>query len=118
MASSTTPDLFLVYNLVVEHVASTMLPVSKSYTLLRFRFLRADTCVLVLPHAAVSVVRMVQASVNRATRDLFPAALRADEVPYGCVIDATADQDIAWGVTEVARLAISGGRLGAFWSLR
>ena len=90
MASSTEPDLFFINDPVVENVAGTILPILKSYTLLWFGLLRTNTCVLVLPHATVSVVGMIRTSINRAARDVFPTALRADKVPYGCVIDPAA----------------------------
>lgn len=107
MASSTAPDLFLVHDLIIEHVAFMLLPISNSQALLGFGLLRTDICVLVLPHAAVSVVRVIRASINRATGDFFPADFRTYEIPCRRVIDATAYQDIVWGMTKVARLAIS-----------
>lgn len=107
VASSTAPDLSFVCDLVIEHVACMILPISNSYTLFGFGLLRTNTCVLVLPHTTVSVVQMMRASINDATGDFFPAVFRADEVPYGCVVDVTTYQDIVWGVTNVARLAIS-----------
>lgn len=90
MASSTTPDIPLVIDLVIRHVACTILPILKSHTLLSLGLLRTDTYVLILPHAAVPVVGMIRASINHATRDLLPAALRANEVPCGGTIDGTA----------------------------
>lgn len=107
MTPSTAPDVFLVHHFVIDHVAYVILPVSNSYTLPRFGLLRTNACVLVLPHATVSVERVFRTSINCAARDFFPAVLCADEVPCGCVIDATAYQDIVRGVTEVAGLAIS-----------
>ena len=83
MASSTNPDLFFVADLVIENVAGTAPPVLKRYRLLPFGLLCTNTCVLILPHAAVSGVGMIRVSINRATRNLLPAALRANKVPYG-----------------------------------
>lgn len=107
MASSIAPDLFLVCDLVIGYVAFITLPISNSYTLLGFGLLRTNTCVLILPHATISIVRVIRVPINHATGDFLPAVPCADEVPYGCVIDATAYQDIVLGVAEVARLAIS-----------
>ena len=90
MASSTYPHPFFVYDFVIEYVVGAILPISKSYKLFRFGLLRANACVLVLPHATVSVIGMIWASVNFATRDPLPAALGANEVPYRSVIDGTA----------------------------
>lgn len=107
MTSATAPDVFFVHNLVIDHVSCIIQPISNSYTLLVFGLLGTHTRVLVLPHATVFVVWAIRASINDAARDFVPAILRADEVPYTCVIDATAYQNIVWGVTEVAGLAMS-----------
>ena len=107
MTLSTAPDHFIVYDLVIKHVAFTTLPISNSYTLLVFGLLRTNTGVLVLPHATISIIRVIWRPINRATGDFSPAVLRADKTPYECVIDFTAYQDVVWGVTEVARFAIS-----------
>lgn len=55
-----------------------------------FGLLRTNTCVLVLPHATVSVVRVIWTSINNATGNFLPAVLRANEVPYGCVLNSAA----------------------------
>lgn len=81
MASSTDPNDFSVYDLVIEYVVGTILPILNRYRLFRFGLLRTHTCVLVFPHAAVFVVGMIRAAINLATRDLFPATCRANEVP-------------------------------------
>ena len=90
MAPSAAPDLSIVYDFVIEHVAFRTLPISNSYTLLGFGLLRTNTRVLVLPHATISIVRVIWGPINRATGDFSPAFLGADEMPYGCVIDVTA----------------------------
>ena len=90
MASSTDPNHFSIQNLVIEYVIGTILPILNRYRLFRFGLLRTNTCVLIFPHAAVSVVGMIRASINLATRDLFPAACHANEVPYRRVIHSTA----------------------------
>lgn len=90
MASSTAPDLLLVNDPVFESVRFTVLPILNSYTLLGFGLLRTNICVLVLPHATVSVVRVIRTSINHATGDFLPAILRADEVPYGRVLNFAA----------------------------
>ena len=82
MTSSTNPDQIFVCDLVIEHVTGTILPILKSDRLFRFGLLRTDTCVLVLPHAAVSVVGMIRVSINLASRDFSPAALGANKEPY------------------------------------
>ena len=117
MASSANPDLVLVCDLVVEHVIDAILPTPRSYALLRFGLLCTDTRVLVLPHAAISVEWMIHASIDRATGNPFPATFCTEKVPYGGAIDPAANQNIVWYLTEVARLAISRGRLGAFSSV-
>ena len=90
MTSSTNPDQILVCDLVIENVTGTIPPILKSDRLFRFGFLGTYTCVLVLPHAAVSVVGMIRISINLTSRDFSPAALCADKEPLGCVIDGTA----------------------------
>ena len=82
MTSSTNPDQLFVCDLVIEHVTGTILPILKSGRLFRLGLLRTYACVLVLPHAAVSVVRVILGSINLASRDPSPAALRANKEPY------------------------------------
>lgn len=83
-------NILRVYDPIIEIVCFMLLLVSSSCMLFRFGLLRTNTCVLVLPHATVSVVRVIRTSINHATRDFLPAVLRADEVPYGCVLNFTA----------------------------
>ena len=81
MTSSTDSHQILACDLVIEHVNSTMLPILRSNMLFRFGLLRIDTCVFVLPRAAVPVVGMTRVSINLAPRDISPAALCANKKP-------------------------------------
>lgn len=62
---------------------------------------------LILPHAAVLVMRLVRA-VDNASRDVSPAFSRADEVPGLGHVDAAAHEDIEGGEAEGAGFTVSG----------
>ncbi len=119
MASTTYPSLSLVLDLVVYDVAHPFWPPILKHVLVPMLwFLCRDKSVLVFPHSTILVIWMIRCTIRDPARNTFPAALRAYEMPFSCVIDLTTNQNVAGFVTEITVFAESGGRCRPFARLR